>query len=146
MRSLLLLILSAPPALSYRVHHPPTTTLRPFRRASPLYSSQSQNLPDFSGTATSPTTNNIPATHIVDTHTQYRTQADINHEVSSGKILEGGEVFDFAGVDGGGSRAELALQAARDTYAAKIKEGGVESSGSFDRILGINTEVTKTGE
>lgn len=84
---------------------------------------------------------NVPTSWEVGDVTSSRSQEDINHEVRSGELLEGGEVYDFAGVNGGGSRAEIALQMAREEYLATM---GEKRLSSFDRILGINSEVTKT--
>jgi len=71
-----------------------------------------------------------------------RSQAEIEAELSSGVVLEGGATIDFASVKDETSRAELALIDARKIYlggGTKTAEYGVNEDGK--RLMGINDEV-----
>eukprot|EP00816_Leptocylindrus_hargravesii_P001024 CAMPEP_0196812046 /NCGR_PEP_ID=MMETSP1362-20130617/20204_1 /TAXON_ID=163516 /ORGANISM="Leptocylindrus danicus, Strain CCMP1856" /LENGTH=497 /DNA_ID=CAMNT_0042187463 /DNA_START=17 /DNA_END=1510 /DNA_ORIENTATION=+ len=73
-----------------------------------------------------------------------RTSDDIKQELTAGKLLEGGEVMDFANVQYKESKAEIALANARSRFLNS--QGPFASSLSLttnngDRLMGINDEV-----
>eukprot|EP00587_Corethron_hystrix_P003801 CAMPEP_0113306106 /NCGR_PEP_ID=MMETSP0010_2-20120614/5490_1 /TAXON_ID=216773 ORGANISM="Corethron hystrix, Strain 308" /NCGR_SAMPLE_ID=MMETSP0010_2 /ASSEMBLY_ACC=CAM_ASM_000155 /LENGTH=503 /DNA_ID=CAMNT_0000160707 /DNA_START=344 /DNA_END=1852 /DNA_ORIENTATION=- /assembly_acc=CAM_ASM_000155 len=76
-----------------------------------------------------------------------RSAADIEAELASGVVLEGGETIDFSGVAGVESRAERALAEARLEYITRQSErhsdGSVISELEFSRQrpMGINDDV-----
>ena len=68
-----------------------------------------------------------------------RSRDEIAHELSSGRIMEGGAVIDFSAVKGE-SRAEAALAAAREQLVLAYI-GGKPLTHANTAILGINQEV-----
>lgn len=66
-----------------------------------------------------------------------RSEDEISHELSSGKILEGGKVIDFESVKGP-SRAEQALVVAKEEILKMSKQYVPDTSSG---ILGINDDV-----
>lgn len=65
-----------------------------------------------------------------------RSEDEIQSELSSGKVMEGGKVIDFASIKGP-SHAEQALQTAKDT----IVTSGNKYTPPGNGILGINDDV-----
>ena len=74
-----------------------------------------------------------------------RTSEDIQQELTAGKLLEGGEVIDFANVQYKESKAEIALADARSRFLNS--QGGSSASSlslttnNGERLMGINDEV-----
>lgn len=70
-----------------------------------------------------------------------RSKEEISKELSSGKLLEGGQVIDFGAVKGE-SRAETALSTARTTLLGERGETSIHSEVDISSgVLGINDEV-----
>jgi phytoene synthase len=71
-----------------------------------------------------------------------RSSEEIQSEVSSGKVMEGGKIIDFSSVKAS-SRAEEAMAQARQGIhaAAAAQQNGAATSSSSTAILGINQDV-----
>ena len=69
-----------------------------------------------------------------------RSAEEIQAELSSGKILEGGKVIDFEAVKGP-SQAEQALAQARQEILSSSSSSSAAASGATGAILGINDDV-----
>jgi phytoene synthase len=78
-----------------------------------------------------------------------RSRAEIENEVSSGRILEDGPVIDFGSIKDTSSRAERALAQARVDYLAAVQAGGKDAvklgfaGEKQQRLMGINDEVVQ---
>jgi len=76
-----------------------------------------------------------------------RSRAEIENELSSGRILEDGPVIDFGSIKDTSSRAERALTQARNEYLSNIQQNGKGSVelgfAGENRLMGINDEVVQ---
>jgi len=74
-----------------------------------------------------------------------RTRAEIEAEVSSGRVLDDGPVVDFSSVKDESSNAERALLRAREEYVngSNTVSASHGLNGKGQRLVGINNEVVK---
>jgi phytoene synthase len=71
-----------------------------------------------------------------------RSSEEIQSELSSGKLMEGGKVIDFSSVKASSRAEEAMAQARHDIVAQDVNgNGGLTGSASSTAILGINQDV-----
>eukprot|EP00588_Corethron_pennatum_P009408 CAMPEP_0194279398 /NCGR_PEP_ID=MMETSP0169-20130528/13903_1 /TAXON_ID=218684 /ORGANISM="Corethron pennatum, Strain L29A3" /LENGTH=482 /DNA_ID=CAMNT_0039023815 /DNA_START=322 /DNA_END=1770 /DNA_ORIENTATION=+ len=72
-----------------------------------------------------------------------RNAEEIQAELSSGVVLEGGETIDFSGVIGSESRAERALADARHAHLSLLESGRLPAAVPGARHMGVTDEVVE---